>query len=173
MFDNSTPAVHAKKAFTLIELVVVIALIGMLFSIVAALLSSAQRDSRDKRRITDLTQLQNALELYYTDHQSYPKESGGANGNISTNATFKNLLAPYLSGTPVDPLSNGTFFYYYDGKHRCGLKDYAVIFARQVESVDNTNYTNLLDGVCVGVLDGEGRGGGVDSYNILLGENSD
>lgn len=160
------------RGFTLVELVIVIALIGMLFSIVATLLSDAQRSARDKRRISDVTQLQRALELYYTDHQAYPKESEGANGDTAANAVLKAALAPYLSGTPKDPFNNSTFFYYYDGKHRCGIKDYAVIFVRQVEDPANANYMALSDGSCAGIIDGEGRGGGTDSYNIFLDESS-
>lgn len=51
--------------FTLIELLVVIAIIGVLASIVLASLNSARAKSRDARRITDIKQLQLALELYF------------------------------------------------------------------------------------------------------------
>lgn len=162
-----------SSGFTLIELIVVIAIIGMLFSIVLAVISSAQRDAKDKRRVSDLKQLQNALELYYTDHRSYPKESQGANGNTATNETFRSMLEPYLSGYPQDPINNATFYYYYDGKHRCGTKDFAVIFARSMEVPENSNYTDFLNNTCGGVLDGEGRGGGTSSYSILLGYSGD
>lgn len=162
---------NTLRAFTLVELMVVIAMIGFLASIVLASLTSAQLDARDKRRIADVRQLENALQLYYTRYNTYPTEASGANGNVSTNATFKALMAPYLSGTPIDPTGTGnaTFYYYYDGAHTCGTKSYAVIFARQMDKASNSNHDTFLNTTCAGVLDGEGRGGGVESYNIILG----
>lgn len=59
--------------FTLIELLVVIAIIGVLASIVLASLNNARRKSRDARRVTDIKQLQLALELYFDGQNSqYP-----------------------------------------------------------------------------------------------------
>lgn len=67
----------SRQGFTLIELLVVIAIIGVLASIVLASLNSARRKSRDARRITDLKQIQLALELYFDAQGStYPAASG-------------------------------------------------------------------------------------------------
>lgn len=64
------------RGFTLIELLVVIAIIGVLASIVLASLNSARKKSRDARRITDLKQIQLALELYFDAQGStYPGAS--------------------------------------------------------------------------------------------------
>jgi prepilin-type N-terminal cleavage/methylation domain-containing protein len=59
--------------FTLIELLVVIAIIGVLASIVLASLNNARVKARNARRITDIKQIQLALELYYDGQNSnYP-----------------------------------------------------------------------------------------------------
>ena len=63
------------RGFTLIELLVVIAIIGILASIVLASLNIARMKGRDARRIADLKEMQNALELYYSDHNAYPVET--------------------------------------------------------------------------------------------------
>jgi prepilin-type N-terminal cleavage/methylation domain-containing protein len=63
---------HSKKGFTLIELLVVIAIIGILSSVVLASLSTARQKSRDAKRISDIGQIQLALELYFDRVQSYP-----------------------------------------------------------------------------------------------------
>ena len=158
------------KGFTLIELIVVVAILGLAASFVFASLTDAQKDARDKRRVQDLKQLESALQLYYTRYNSFPTEASGANGNVSTNVVFRNAIAPYLSGTPTDPVpGNATYYYYYDGYHNCGGKYYAVIFARQVDKAANANYDTFLNTTCSGVLDGEGRGGGTESYNLLIG----
>lgn len=76
----------AKSGFTLIELLVVIAIIGVLASIVLASLNTARRKSRDARRISDIKQIQLALELYYdstTPIPGYPP----ASENVAANCT--------------------------------------------------------------------------------------
>jgi len=165
---------RTSRGFTLLELLVVIALIGFIASIVLAVLSDAQREARDKRRLADIKSIENALQLYYSEHNAYPTEASGANGNISTNQVWKTAMAKYVSGTYVDPagIDNATYSYYYDGKHNCGGKEYAVIFARQMDKPTNSNYTEFLNTTCSGVVDGEGRGGGTQSYNLLLGTGS-
>jgi type II secretion system protein G len=160
-----------RRGFTLIELLVVVSIIGFLASAVLAAVSNAQLEAQDKRRMADVRQLESALQLYYTRYNTYPTEASGANGNVSTNTTFKTAIAPYMAGTPVDPTgpSNATFYYYYDGRHNCGGKYYAVIFARQMNKPANSNYSDFLNTTCSGVVDGEGRGGGTQSFNIILG----
>lgn len=61
-----------KKGFTLIELLVVIAIIGLLSTLAVVALGSARQKARDSKRLSDLKQVQTALELYFTDNNSYP-----------------------------------------------------------------------------------------------------
>lgn len=63
---------RSKEGFTLIELLVVIAIIGFLASIVLASLNQARRKARDARRVSDIHQIQQALELYFDTNRSYP-----------------------------------------------------------------------------------------------------
>ena len=71
-----------KRGFTLIELLVVISVIGFLSSIVLASLNTARVKAQDAERISDIHQIQNALELYRNKHDSYPVSSGsGCNPN--------------------------------------------------------------------------------------------
>ena len=74
-----------NRGFTLIELLVVIAIIGVLASIVLASLNSARRKSRDARRITDIKQVQLALELYFDAQGStYPPASATCTATANT-----------------------------------------------------------------------------------------
>lgn len=59
------------RGFTLIELMVVIAIIGLLASITLVSLSTARSKARDARRKSDLYAVQLALELYYNEYGSY------------------------------------------------------------------------------------------------------
>jgi prepilin-type N-terminal cleavage/methylation domain-containing protein len=61
----------ARKGFTLIELLVVIAIIGLLASIVLVSLNSARAKARDAKRVSELKQIQTAIELYYDRANSY------------------------------------------------------------------------------------------------------
>jgi len=72
---------NRKRGFTLIELLVVIAIIGMLSSVILASLNSAREKSRHARRLSDLRQIQTALEMYYNDKGYYPTQ--GSQGDIT------------------------------------------------------------------------------------------
>ena len=61
-----------KKGFTLVELLVVIAIIGLLSTLAIVALGSAREKARDSKRLSDLRQIQTALELSYTENSAYP-----------------------------------------------------------------------------------------------------
>jgi general secretion pathway protein G len=61
-----------KKGFTLIELLVVIAIIGLLSTMAVVALNSARAKSRDAKRVSDIKQVQAALEMYMNDESHYP-----------------------------------------------------------------------------------------------------
>lgn len=61
-----------KKGFTLIEILIVVAIIAILASIVLVGLTGARAKARDAKRISDVTSVQNVLELYYTRCGFYP-----------------------------------------------------------------------------------------------------
>ena len=66
-----------KKGFTLVELLVVIAIIGLLSTLAVVALNNARQKSRDARRVSDVKQIQTALELYYNDQGGYPTQAAG------------------------------------------------------------------------------------------------
>lgn len=80
-----------QKGFTLIELLVVIAIIGILTSVVLASLNNARAKGRDAKRVSDMKQLQLALEFYYD-----------ANSNTYPNS-LNDLASTYIGTVPVDP----------------------------------------------------------------------
>lgn len=88
----------ATKGFTLIELLVVIAIIGILSSIVLASLNTARQKSRDARRVSDMKQLQLAMQLYYDASSSYP-------------VALTSLAPVYIPSIPTDPVGQAAYFY--------------------------------------------------------------
>lgn len=89
-----------RVGFTLIELLVVIAIIGVLASIVLASLNSARQKSRDARRVTDIKQLQLALEIYFDAGRRYP----AALADLVTQGAIPQVPSDPLTGpTPCRP----------------------------------------------------------------------
>jgi type II secretion system protein G len=102
---------NRSRGFTLIELLVVIAIIGILSSVVLASLNTARKKGRDARRISDIKQLQLALELYYDTQQSYPATASGiAAASTSLAALVTNN---FISSIPSDPTNAGDYVYRY------------------------------------------------------------
>ena len=56
-----------KKGFTLVELLIVVAIIGILSTLLMANFIGVRQRARDAQRKADLRQIQSALELYRSD----------------------------------------------------------------------------------------------------------
>ena len=100
--------IKSKKGFTLIELLVVIAIIGILSSVVLASLNSARQKSRDARRISDLKQIQLAVELYFDSCDQYPVVLDVAQ---ATGCTGSTSLGDFLRPMPIDPVTDAIYYY--------------------------------------------------------------
>lgn len=70
-----------QRGFTLVELLVVMAILGLLTTVGLASFRTARLKSRDAQRKHDLGQIQEGLEMYYNDIGRYP--SGAVNGKIT------------------------------------------------------------------------------------------
>ena len=85
---------NTKKAFTLVELLIVIAIIGILSAIAVASGTAAKRVARDNQRKTDIKLLQIKLESYRDEKGNYP--------------TALSSLPPTL---PTDPANKTSYTY--------------------------------------------------------------
>lgn len=68
---------NKKNAFTLIEVVIVIFIIGLLATALIPKILSAQGRTRDSKRKADIYTISNALETYYLDKSKYPHSFSG------------------------------------------------------------------------------------------------
>lgn len=87
-----------QKGFTLVEMLIVVAIIGLLSSTILIGLGPARAKARDTRRIADLRQIQNGLENYYSDKSTYP------GSRVSPGGTSEDLYNEII-GLPLDPFS--------------------------------------------------------------------
>lgn len=117
----------SRKAFTLIEILVVVAIIGVLAAIIIINLDKAQARSRDSRRVADLDALQVALRLYYLDTKSLPlnRSNYTASGRWCVPGTTYTAYNPgiclselkdggYIDKFPTDPKSPTQSYNYYN-----------------------------------------------------------
>lgn len=155
-----------RRSFTLIEVLTVMAIIGILASLGAYTYAASLTRSRDSQRIADLQLIRNSLEQYYVDNRSYPIFRGL---DSQPEATFQlekldntcqpgdKFLAPkYLGQIPQDPsykfnigggcemYSKGQYLYYGlpKGSSKTGFYLMALM-----ERAQNVNYTTAVGAV--------------------------
>lgn len=113
-----------KKGFTLIELLVVIAIIGLLSTLAVIALGSARTKARDAKRLSDVKQVQTALELYYTDNGTYPTAASAITLGAGSAVCLDNSVSgwattctkPYMGLVPKDPGTGSYTYVSADGK---------------------------------------------------------
>ena len=134
-YNHRNKHMSQKRGFTLIEMLIVIAIIGILASMVLVGLGPVQRQGRDSRRIGDLRQVQNALELYYNKCGHYPGDA--TCGSVALGDDWSGMSAA-LSGAgigintiPTDPSMGKAYHYATD------LKTY--VLGAELEETTNPN----------------------------------
>lgn len=100
-------------AFTLVELMVVIAVIGILIGIAVLNFTGVTKSARDAQRASDLRQLSTILERYKVQNEAYPLSD--SNYEI-TDHPWGSLWTEYNYRVPQDPLSTQKYTYISDGQ---------------------------------------------------------
>lgn len=135
-----------NNGFTLIELLVVIAIIGILSSVVLASLNTARAKARDAKRLSDMKQMQIALEFYYDSFGEYPNSdfAGCGGWDSSGDGTFITPLVSnkFLPVHLLDPSMNNScgnynYYRYSAGDAGCDSSkgNFYVLGVREMETV--------------------------------------
>jgi len=144
---------NTKKGFTLIELMIVIAIISVLAVTLVPQLTGAQARSRDAGRVSSLKNITAVLETYYSDEGQFPEKplAGGAaaNGCFSdANGKVNDDLSELLKwGTsPVDPQAtnkvgdcNTVASFGYKVLAKSGITNASYILVANVETYKKAN----------------------------------
>ncbi len=85
-----------SKGFSIIEMVVVIAIVGFLSTIIYSSFDSSKAQSRDQKRVSDVSAIQLALEQYFSAHGVYPLQ-------------LSDLVPTYISEMSKDPTTKADY----------------------------------------------------------------
>lgn len=144
-----------KKAFTLVELLVVATIIAILTSITLVEFGVAKSKSRDSKRVADVAQIQLAIQLYFNRCNQYPNMSG-SNGvtsvdiNSSVGCPTGISMNSFLNQIPTPPSgdygSTAYTLYRYHVHTTNGVNDNYYLMAK-LENPTNNVFDNSITGM--------------------------
>jgi len=127
-----------QKAFSLIELLVVITIIGILSTVASVSLGSSREKARDAKRLSDIKQIQTSLEMYYDAKRQYPEggdicitDTPGDYIKLDPSKKIESNGVIFMAKIPLDPLDTGSSMYKYK---RTSAKTYELLYQLETDS---------------------------------------
>lgn len=152
-----------KRGFTLVEILVTVAVIAILASVVYGAFGEMRKKARDTQRVSNISEIQTALRIINDETGLYPAyplgvvigETGGA---------LNAALATHLSSTINDPMgsdSDNTYDYVYNSNFDCAIAGAGrkVLYAKTMERSGAGNWAT----VC-----GTAVTGSTNTYGVIL-----
>jgi general secretion pathway protein G len=115
----------AQRAFTLIELLLVMVILGILAAIVVPKFANRGEQARQTAAKTQIAAFSTALSAFEVDNGYYPRGKDGLMALIQKPSDAQNWRGPYLEekgGIPNDPWGR-PYFYECPGKHNVNSYD--------------------------------------------------
>ena len=108
-----------EEGFTLLELLVVLAILGLLIGLVAPALLHQLGSAKEKIAAQSIERLGGVLDMYKLDVGTYPTTEQGLQGLITQPSGVNRWNGPYLKGTsvPEDPWGR-PFLYRFPSERR-------------------------------------------------------
>lgn len=102
----------SKRGFTLIEVVLVLAIGGLIFLLAFLAFNQVSVNRRDAQRRNDLNRIIAELQNYHVDKRTYPSASPNIASNVicsgGTAGSFAEFIAVYLCANGGFPAPSGT-----------------------------------------------------------------
>ena len=95
-----------QGAFTLIELLLVLVILGILAAIVVPKFSGRTEQARITAAQTQISSFSTALDAFEVDNGYYPKGNNGLQDLVQQPRDAQNWRGPYLKEVPKDPWNN-------------------------------------------------------------------
>ena len=105
-----------QRAFTLIELLLVLVILGILAAIVVPKFAGRTEQARVTAAQTQISSFSTALDAFEVDNGYYPKGKSGLTDLVTQPRDAKNWHGPYLKDIPKDPWQND-YIYECPGRH--------------------------------------------------------
>jgi prepilin-type N-terminal cleavage/methylation domain-containing protein len=132
---------NRNKGFTLVELLVVIAIITTMLGVILFSVSEARQNSREKKRVADLSNIAFAVTIYAEKNRNYPNYSGGI--EITPGSAIDVIVKQYNGNSYTDPLATGGYTYHYDSDFTCSEPNQIVVFAETMEKASSGNFNSV------------------------------
>jgi general secretion pathway protein G len=133
-----------QKGFTLIEVMVVVAILGLLAAMVVPNLIGRDEEARVNKAKQDISSLENALDLYRLDNFAYPSTDQGLEALVEKPSGSpepkRYKEGGYIKKLPTDPWGN-PYQYLRPGTH--GATDVYSFGPDQTPSDDDIGNWNL------------------------------
>lgn len=125
---------HKTKGFTIIEMLVALAIIAILFSAVLALTGDAKQKARDSQRLSDVREIAKSLAIYAVDTGNFPVQTTAITitGTDAVSTALESEEA--ISETPTDPI-HPTHAYTYQSSPNGDT--YIISFCLETNTIEN------------------------------------
>jgi general secretion pathway protein G len=109
--------ITTKRAFTLVEILIVVIILGILAAIVIPQFANASSDAKMTNLKTSLANVRNQIEIFKTQHNDVAPALSGMwtimltqtdTTEATTNAPTGTHWGPYLQAAPINPFNNMT-----------------------------------------------------------------
>ncbi len=136
--NSTSPSRRHRTGFTLVELLVVLAILGLLAGLVGPRVLGQLGGAKTKTTAVQIKDLEQAAELFKLDVGRFPNQGEGLEALVSKPAGAPGWNGPYLKkgGVPSDPWGNP---YHYDVPGKRGDIDIYSLGADNAPGGDGEN----------------------------------
>lgn len=105
-----------QEGMSLIEIIIVIALMGTLMTIVVSNITDRQQEAMEEASVLGMKQLQKSLELYRIHNYRYPSSDQGLGALLAPPDGARRWRGPYTDQNKLEDPWGNPFLYESDGK---------------------------------------------------------